>query len=81
MSYLFTLLALTQRAVLTLPAGLTAASTLPYVAYQEALIPILRNIEQGDSLQQAMTPYNRLFPPLCTTDSRRRRNRRAGQRV
>ncbi|MGX8941075.1 protein transport protein HofC [Symbiopectobacterium sp. Eva_TO] len=65
LSYLFTLLALTQRAGLTLPAGLTAASTLPYVAYQEALIPILRNIEQGDSLQQAMTPYSRLFPPPC----------------
>lgn len=64
LSYLFTLLALTQRAGLTLPAGLTAAPTLPYVAYQEALIPILRNIEQGDSLQQAMTPYSRLFPPL-----------------
>lgn len=65
LSYLFTLLDVTQRAGLTLPAGLTAAATLPYFAYQEALIPILRNIEQGDSLQQAITPYNRLFPPPC----------------
>lgn len=65
LSYLFTLLALTQRAGLTLPVGLKAAATLPYVAYQEALSPILRNIDQGDSLQQAMTPYSRLFPPPC----------------
>lgn len=65
LSYLFTLLDMTQRAGLTLPAGLTAATTLPYFAYQEALRPILRNIEQGDSLQQAMTPYSQLFPPPC----------------
>lgn len=65
LSYLFTLLALTQRAGLTLPAGLTAAETLPYFAYQEALNPILRHIEQGDSLQQALAPYGTLFPPPC----------------
>ncbi|QZN95069.1 protein transport protein HofC [Symbiopectobacterium purcellii] len=65
LSYLFTLLALTQRAGLTLPAGLTAAATLPYFAYQEALSSILRNIEQGNSLQQSMTPYSTLFPAPC----------------
>ena len=65
LSYLFTLLSLTQRAGLTLPAGLAAAATLPYFAYQEALNPILRHIEQGNSLQHALTPYGRLFPPPC----------------
>lgn len=65
LSYLFTLLALTQRAGLTLPAGLTAATALPYFAYQEALRSIRRNIEQGNSLQQSMTPYSRLFPAPC----------------
>ncbi|MFT8209726.1 MAG: protein transport protein HofC [Symbiopectobacterium sp.] len=66
LSYLFTLLALTQRAGLTLPSGLAADATLPYFAYQEALNAILRHIEQGNSLQQALTSHGTLFPPPCT---------------
>lgn len=62
---LFTLLALTQRAGLTLPAGLEAASTLPSLAYQAVLPALLREIEQGMSVQQAITPYASLFPPPC----------------
>lgn len=65
LSHIFTLLALTQRAGLTLPAGLQAAATLPYLTYQSVLSALLRQIEQGFSVQQAIAPYAVLFPPPC----------------
>ncbi|MBJ7222886.1 MULTISPECIES: protein transport protein HofC [unclassified Brenneria] len=65
LSQIFNVLAMTQHAGLTLPAGLDAAATIHHPVYQAAIQQIQKQIQQGITLHQAIQQYSRLFPAPC----------------
>ncbi|MEE3661101.1 protein transport protein HofC [Brenneria sp. g21c3] len=65
LSQIFQILAMTQHAGLTLPAGLDAAATIHHPVYQRAIQRIQTEIHQGVTLNHATQRYAALFPPPC----------------
>lgn len=65
LSQIFNILAMTQHAGLTLPAGLDAAATIQHPVYQRAIQQIQIEIRQGIPLNQATQRYATLFPAPC----------------
>ncbi|MFC3396646.1 protein transport protein HofC [Brenneria rubrifaciens] len=61
----FKILAMTQYAGLTLPAGLDAAGTISHLPYQSAVQRIQQQIQQGITLHRAIQPFILLFPAPC----------------
>ncbi|QTF07134.1 protein transport protein HofC [Brenneria izadpanahii] len=62
---IFNILSMTQRAGLTLPAGLDAAATIRHPVYQNAIQQIQTEIQQGVTLHDATQRYATLFPAPC----------------
>ncbi|MEC5343882.1 protein transport protein HofC [Brenneria populi] len=65
LSQIFNILAMTQRAGLTLPAGLDAAAMIHHPVYQRAIRQMQVEINQGITLNQATQRYAALFPEPC----------------
>ncbi|MEH2921679.1 protein transport protein HofC [Samsonia erythrinae] len=65
LNQIFTILAMTQHAGLTLPEGLDAAATIPHPLYQSAIQQIQTQLYQGISLHHATQPHADLFPTPC----------------
>lgn len=62
LNQIFNILAMTQYAGLTLPAGLDAAATVHHPLYRSAIQQIQEQIHQGITLHQAIQPFVRMFP-------------------
>lgn len=65
LNQIFNILAMTQYAGLTLPAGLDAAATIHHPLYQSALQRIQTQIHQGITLHHATQSFVTLFPAPC----------------
>ncbi|MCL2894083.1 protein transport protein HofC [Brenneria tiliae] len=65
LSQIFNVLAMTQYAGLTLPAGLDAAAAIRHPVYQAAIRQIQMEIRQGNTLHHATRQYGALFPAPC----------------
>lgn len=65
LNQIFNILAMTQYAGLTLPAGLDAAATIPHPLYQSAVRQIQEQIHQGITLHHATRQFIMLFPAPC----------------